>query len=261
MLKLYHATPSVCSIKVRIGLAEIGLDYDEVELDLQAGEQHDPEYLKLNPAGVVPTLIDDRLVLVESSLILDYVDREHNGGRLMPKGRAAEATTRHWLLRCLGIHAAINTLSISTAMRDRVLASKTPEEITAALARMPDPVARDKRRDLFDKGLDSVHVDVAIATLEATFRDMTKALSPGPWICGQTFGLSDIALVSYIDRLQRLGFEGLWQDRHGGVSDWLTEMQSRRSYEVEVRDRIPAGQAAKMREAGARHWPDLMRRL
>ena len=58
MLKLYHGITSVCSIKVRIGLAEIGLDYEDAVVDLQKGEQHDPDYVRLNPDHVVPTLVD-----------------------------------------------------------------------------------------------------------------------------------------------------------------------------------------------------------
>ena len=94
-MKLYHGITSVCSVKVRIGLAEIGLHYDSIVLDLPNGDQHDPDYLKLNPSGVVPTLVDGDLVLVESSLILEYLDRAYNDSKLMPRGRAAEYEARH----------------------------------------------------------------------------------------------------------------------------------------------------------------------
>ncbi|GGL81010.1 glutathione S-transferase family protein [Wenxinia marina] len=261
MFKLYHAATSVCSIKVRIGLAEIGGVYEEVELDLQAGDQHDPAYLELNPAGVVPTLIDDGLVLVESSLILEYLDREYNDGRLMPKGRAAEAAARHWLLRCLAIHGAINTLSFSTVMRDRAMASRTPAQIAADLDAMPDPVARAKRRDLYDHGLGSMHVGAALRTMDRTFRDMVAALEKTRWVSGDGFGVTDIALVPYIDRLWRLGFEALWAGRHDGIADWLRAMQDRPSYQAEVAGRIPAEQAVRMREGGSKHIDALLERV
>ena len=261
MLKLYHAPTSVCSIKVRIGLAEIGLAYDEVVLDLQAGDQFDPEYLALNPAGVVPTLIDDGLVLVESSLILEYLDRTSNRSRLMPTSRAGEAAARHWLLRCLAIHAAINTLSFSTVMRDRVMAAKSAEEIAESLAAMPDPLARAKRKDLFENGLESMHVGAALKVMEATLADMAASLAEGDWVSGEALGIADIAVVPYVDRLRRLGFEGLWEGRYAGVADWLAAMQVRPSYEAEVRGRIPEAQADKLREGGAKHWPALAAQL
>ena len=136
MLKLYHFPTSVCSIKVRLGLAEIGLAYEETLINLPKGEQFEPGYLALNPDGVVPTLIDDDFVIVESSLILDYLDRQYNGSGLMPDSREGEVAARGWLLRTLSVHAAINSLTFSTGARDLTIATKTSDEIKAALERM-----------------------------------------------------------------------------------------------------------------------------
>lgn len=250
-MKLYHGIPSVCSIKARIGLAETGQSYESIALNLQAGEQHAPQYLKLNPNGVVPTLVDGDLVVTESSLILEYLDREYNQSRLMPKGRAAEAAARLWLLRCIAIHAAINTLTFSTAMRATILSAKTPDEINQMLAKMPDPVARMKRKDLLDNGLSSGFLQQAFLDLRRAFADMDMALSKSDWISGPEFGIVDVALIAYIDRLQRLGFEGLFAASSSRISDWLARMQARDSYQVEVAGKIPVQQAAKMRADGA----------
>ena len=259
MLKLYNGTTSVCSIKVRVGLAEIGLDYESILLDLRKGEQHEPEYLKLNPAGVVPTLVDDDMVLVESSLILEYLDREYNDSRLMPSGKAAGYSARHWLLRCLSIHPAINTLTFSTAMRDNTLASKSSEDIAAMLARMPDQTMRLKRKDLLENGLDSSYLQPALKELHRTFMDMGVALRKNDWVSGPDFGIADIALVSYIDRIERLGFEGLWQSSDPQIGGWLAAMRARPSYVAEVASKIDAGVAEKQRKAGPKYWPALER--
>lgn len=256
-MKLYHGITSVCSIKVRIGMAEIGLDYESVVLDLPKGDQHDPEYLKLNADGVVPTLIDGDLVLVESSLILEYLDREYHQSRLMPRGGAAEYVARHWLLRCLAIHGAINTLTFSTVMRDRTLASKSPQEIDAMLAKMPDPAMRLKRKDLLDQGLASGYIQPALKQLQRTFVDMERTLSQNDWITGPDFRIADIALMSYVDRLERLGMEGLWARSAPRIGDWLAAMQERSSYVSEVGNKIDADAAAKMRAGGQKHWQEL----
>lgn len=255
-LQLYHGTTSVCSQKVRLGLAEIGLDYESHLIDLQKGEQFAPDYLRLNPDAVVPTLVDDGLVVVESSLILEYLDRRHNDGRLMPSERAAEVAARHWLLRCLGIHAAINTLTFSTAMRDRILASISAEEIGADIAKMPDPIARLKRQDLLDHGLASVHVDQALRLLDRAMRDMDLQLSRDTWLSEAGFGIADIALAAYFDRIDRLGFAGLWQDRPK-IAVWLGGIRARESYGSAIVDFIPEEAAAAMRAGGAGHWPQL----
>ena len=254
-MKLYHGVTSVCSIKVRIGLAEIGLDYDEQVLDLQKGDQFDPTYLALNPNGVVPTLVDGDLVMGESSLILEYLDREYNDSRLMPVGRAAEFAARHWLLKCLAIHDAINSLTFSTVQREQILAKKTAEEIAASIALMPDPIKALKREDLLKNGLDSIHVTQALKILRRAFSDMDDALKHSTWISGPDFGIADIAVVPYIDRLERLGFGALMRDTQ--ISDWLTAMQARASYQTEVRGKIDPSAAEKMRSSGDRFWPVL----
>ncbi len=259
-MKLYHGITSVCSIKVRIGLAEIGLDYDSQTLDLQKGDQHDADYVALNPNAVVPTLVDGDLILVESSLILEYLDREYNDGRLMPSGPAAEAAARHWLLKCLAIHDAINSLTFSTAQRDRTLASKSAGDIAASLARMPDPVKRLKRKDLLENGLESVHVEQALGILRRTFAEMEVALERSPWISGSDFGISDIAVVSYVDRLERLGFEGMLTAPAPRVAGWLSAMQARASYRSEVSGKIDPAAADKMRSSGGEYWPRLRQR-
>ena len=74
MIELYHNAFSTCSQKVRLVLAEKGLDFVSHEIDLIGGGQHHPDYVKLNPKHVVPTLVHDGRVLVESSLIIKYLD-------------------------------------------------------------------------------------------------------------------------------------------------------------------------------------------
>ena len=257
MLRLYHGATSVCSQKVRITLAEIGLGYDGVLLDLQKGEQFAPDYMALNPEAVVPTLVDDGLVLVESSLIAEYLDKTYNDSRLMPSAGAMEVRTRLWLLRSLAAHAAINALSFSTFMRDRVLATMSPDEIAASVGRIIDPVNREKRRDLYANGLRSVHVAQALRHLRQIFGDMTGQLSGGPWLAGPDYSLADIALAPYVDRIDRLGFDGLWAEEFPKIGGWLAALRARPSYAAAVESFIPDQMAKAQRAGGAGHWPEL----
>ncbi|MFD0981072.1 glutathione S-transferase family protein [Tropicimonas aquimaris] len=257
MRKLYHGPTSVCSQKVRVALAEIGLDYESQMLDLQKGDQFAPAYMRLNPEAVVPTLIDRDLVLVESSLIAEYLDKTYNGSAFMPDDPGLEMRVRHWLLRCLAVHAAINTLSFSTFMRDKALETKSLKEIEAAISRMPDPVLRAKRRDLYANALKSDHVAQALRHLLRTFEDMSEHIGGGAWVSGPAFGLADIGLVSYIDRLDRLGFSGLWTDDFPMIATWLDAMRARTSYAVAIAEFIPEATALAQRAGGAVHWPML----
>lgn len=256
MLTLYHGDSSVCSSKVRIGLEEKGIEWESKPINLPKGEQNDPAYLKLNPNGVVPTLVDGDLVIVESSVILEYVDELRPKNPLMPTEMAAKTIARIWLTRCIDIHAAINTMTFSTVNRQRTLATKTPEQIEASIARMANPATASKRRDVMKNGLASVHVDAAFFTLWRMFDDMQKALAQSQWLLGNDYSIADAAILSYVDRLDRLGFAGLWTDRTPLVGRWLKASKARPSYSA-ISDYIDAGGAEKMREEGLEIWPEV----
>ncbi len=259
MLTLYHGNTSVCSAKVRIGLAEKRLEWDGVLLNLAKNEQNDPAYLKLNPNGVVPTLVDDDLIVVESSVILEYVDELSAENPLMPADRKARARTRVWLTRCIDIHAAINTMTFSTVMRQQILASKSAEEIEASIAKMANPATAAKRRNLLENGLRSAEVMAAFFTLRRMFDDMQQALETQPWLFGAQYSLADTALLAYVDRLERLGMQQLWVDRTPRVGDWLAASRSRPSFAAAYDPYIDPQADAKMRAGGDALWPDVKR--
>jgi glutathione S-transferase len=117
----YHNINSVCAQKVRIALAEKGQPVKEYLLTLQ-GDQNDPAYMKLNPNGVVPTLVHDGNVIVESSLILYYIDEAFPDPPLMPKTPAARHRVRLYnKLIDEYMHNACTIMTFATAFRPRFL--------------------------------------------------------------------------------------------------------------------------------------------
>lgn len=257
-LELYHGATSVCSSKVRIGLAEKGLDWKSHPVNLKKGEQNDPDYLKLNPMGVVPTLVDGDLVVVESSIILEYIDGLTADNPLMPAQDPELTRARIWLTRCIDIHAAINTMTFSTVNREQTLATKTPEEIEAAIARMANPATAAKRREVFRDGLKSTQVDAAFFTLRRMFDDMQALLDQGAWLSGDDYSIVDTAVLSYVDRLDRLGFAGLWEHTPA-VAAWLDASKARPSYAAIADYAGPVEQDALF-EKGSALWPQVRER-
>ena len=85
-IELYNAPQSTCSQKVRLTLAEKGLAFKEHRLKLFAGDQLRPEYLELNPNGVVPTVVHDGTPIIDSSVIMEYLDEVFPSPRLSPIG-------------------------------------------------------------------------------------------------------------------------------------------------------------------------------
>ena len=94
MIKLYDFKSSPNCQRVKVVLAEKNLAYDTVPIDLRKQEQKTPEYLKLNPYGKVPVLIDDSTVLYESLIINEYLNEKYPDPPLMPKDPAGKAKAR-----------------------------------------------------------------------------------------------------------------------------------------------------------------------
>ena len=76
MLTLHHNDMSVCAAKARTALLEKGLECTFIQLDLRAGDAQKPDYLRLNPNEVVPTLVHDDRVIIESTVICEFIDDE-----------------------------------------------------------------------------------------------------------------------------------------------------------------------------------------
>lgn len=96
-LTLYHADYSTCSQKVRIALAEKGLDFHSRPISFRNEEQVSEAYLKINPNGVVPTLVHREDVIMDSSCILEYLDEAFPETSLSPPTAMGRAKMRAWL--------------------------------------------------------------------------------------------------------------------------------------------------------------------
>ena len=86
VLKLYTAENSICTQKVFLTLLEKGLDWESEYLDLFKNEQYRPEYLRINPKGVVPSLVYQGKVVIESSLICEFLNETFPTPPLVPSG-------------------------------------------------------------------------------------------------------------------------------------------------------------------------------
>jgi glutathione S-transferase len=96
-MKLYEFGPTR-SLRVRWTLQELGVDYESIPVNLVAGEHRRPEYLKINPAGRVPVLVDGDLVLTESVAIVLYLADKYSNKGLIPADLKERAQVNRWLL-------------------------------------------------------------------------------------------------------------------------------------------------------------------
>jgi glutathione S-transferase len=252
MLTLYHGRTSVCSVKARLALAEKGVGFDSKLLTLR-GDQFDPEYMKLNPNGVVPTLVHDEQVIVESSVIVQYVDEAFPGAPLMPAEPRARARAR-MMLKLVDeyIHTACMTLTFATANR-ATLAKLLPQEMEAELAKTPDTKRAELKRAVVAHGLDAAPVKDALRGYGKLLEWIEAAMADGPYIAGAAWSLADAAATPYVWRLDKLKLAPMW-DARPGVAAWYERVRARPSFNAAVDDWVtPADHARYAQEPDP--WP------
>jgi glutathione S-transferase len=230
VLFLYHGSTSVCAIKVRLTLAEKALEWDGELLDLMRGDQYRPEYAKLNPNRVVPTLVHDGKVVIESTLIIEYLDEAFPEPSLMPAAPYGRALARLWMKKIDDyLHAACSTVTFATANR-KALLRLPPEELEARFQRIPDPAYRERQRLAIAQGLDAPHVAAAVRQYDKHLGEMETALREGPFLAGDAYSLADAANAPYVNRADMIGMDALWAGRPR-VAEWLARMRERPSFE------------------------------
>jgi ganglioside-induced differentiation-associated protein 1 len=118
---LFTGRNSICTQKVLITLFEKGLTWDTKRVDLFRNEQYDPEYLKYNPKGVVPTLVHNNKAIVESTLICEYLDETFPTPSLVPTSSYERSQMRLWSKQIdEGIFEATREISFSAMFRDKL---------------------------------------------------------------------------------------------------------------------------------------------
>ena len=257
MIELYHASASTCSQKVRLVLAEKNLDYTPHEVNLIGGAQHEAEYAKLNPNHVVPTLVDDGRVYIESTLINEYLDEAYPEIAMKPAEPGDRHNMRMWTKKIDALHPSCGVITYAIGPRSIVL--QQPHEVREAnIAAIPDPGQRERRRSVIEHGVKAPEFAGALAAHLIFLDEMNAGLASSPWLSGETFGLADAAALPYILRLTHLSMTPLVEARHA-VADWLSRAESRPSYKTAVADLLPEPVVGLFKANGEAVWPDVER--
>lgn len=259
-LELYHSGLSSCSQKVRLTLAEKGLDFGSHDINLVAGEQHAPDYVKLNPNHVVPTLVHEGRVLIESSLIDEYLDETFVDPPLAPADPASRHAMRLWVKRIdEKVHPAAGVLTYAIGARAGVL--RQPEAAREALiAAIPDPQRRAERRSVIEHGVKAPEFAGALARFVSLIDDMEAALASRAWLSGAAFGLADVSALPYVLRLEHLAMTPLLaKSVRPRVADWLARVEARPSFATAISAWLPTPIIDSFRHQGEAVWADVER--
>lgn len=252
MLELYHNDMSSCAQKVRAHLAEKGIEWTGHELDLRAGQAQTPDYLKLNPKGVVPIIVHDGTVVTESNIIMEYVEDAFPGQRsLMPADAAGRAQVRGWLQQLdTGLHFDIAVISLGVAFRHQLLAMlTTPEALEAHYASIKLPGLGDICREVVPQGVAAPSFLKALGRWVKAIVAMEAALDGQDYLVGNSLTIADIGYLPYISRLEQLQLDAIWSSLPR-VTGWVARLHDSEAYRAGIEAWLNPKYVAGMAQGG-----------
>ena len=257
---LFHFQGSSCSQKTRIVLNLKGVEWTSHHIELPKSENLNERYLGINPRGLVPTLVIDGEVHIESNDIVSLLDARFPEPSLIPEGREAEMAD---LLRHEDdLHLDLRTISFRfTQPRGR--APKSEEVLSdyraggsGTVLGKPDPnkaVEIDFWQRIARDGITDEAVRVSAGRFRESFDDVDRRLGSAPYIMGERLSMADIAWFIYVNRLVRCGYPV--GRLHPNLFAWFAPLRARPDFarEVEVSPEIQRAveeNHRRQREAG-----------
>lgn len=224
-LHLYHGGVSNCSMRVRMTLIEKGLDWTSHHLNLLTKENVTAEYFGIHPKGLVPALVHDGVVHIESNDIIEYLDETYPEPTL--RATENEEVMLEWLRLAGAIHmTGIKPYIYYKAMSKR--AKKTVEEEEKYMSLQKDEEMREFHRKF--TGVDGINpkdVEAAIAVLDDCMGKLEKALDGNKWIMGDQYTLADISWVPVHFTLEGAGYSF---NEYPNVQRWVNDFKAKESY-------------------------------
>lgn len=230
-MRLFHAWLSSASRRVRLCLAEKNIPYESVAVDLSRQEQHAPEFLAMNPNGVVPALeLAPGRFLHESSTICEYLDDIQPQPPLRPADPYALALMRNFV-RWTDEKSLPNLLILNWSLMLQPAARQwSDDELQQKLARIPTAERREAWVRIARKPYSEEEKAEALRKLLMIVQKMEEMLQSGPWLIGRAYSLADIAAVPFIARIAEIQPEALAAPACARVHAWWEAVQQRPAF-------------------------------
>ena len=232
-LILYHHNSSVCAAKIRVALAEKKLPFESRLMRLD-GDQFDPDYLVLNPNAVVPTLVHKGRAVIESNVILEYLEDAFPEQTLRPADPFDRSQARLLMMRLdgdSGIHHAASVATYAIAYRHRLIAMAGGGEgpaLRAVIEANMNPKSRAWLEAVVFGGIRASDFADALLRIDRLLAEFEGYLTASRWLAGETYSIADAAFTPYMIRFDLLQMTCLWQDRPA-VTDWYARLTDRPS--------------------------------
>jgi glutathione S-transferase len=225
---LYNAPQSTCSQRVRFVLNAKGLPFDELKLNLLEGDQLKPDYLKLNPNGVVPTLDHDGAIVIDSTVITEYLDEVEPDDSFTPEDPVARARMRalmHFIDEMPAASVRVPTFNLAFLPSFQ----KMSREDFVAMAESK-PLRREFMLTMGQTGFPKAEMDAALGRLRRSYERMDAEIekSGGPWLLGKDISLADVAAMPALVRMHDLNMPD-WQDLPRVVT-WFDNIRAQAAF-------------------------------
>lgn len=198
MLKIYHWEPNANSGKPLLAAVEKGVPFESCYIDMRQFEHHRPDYLAINPLGVIPAAVHDGLNLYESTAIMEYIDAAFDGPALRPADALNRWRMRWWMKFADEYYAP--AVSMTAWSRNRAMgahAGASREEIDKRIAAIP----QKERQVSWSKAIYGTFSAEEMADSQRRVvhaaQVVERALARGSWIAGPGYSLADMTLFCH----------------------------------------------------------------
>ena len=225
-LHLFHFGMSNCSQRIRIMLEEKQLSWTSHHLDLAKDEHVTPWYQGINPKGVVPTLIHDGTVVVESVDILAYLDEQFPNKRLMRHEDIDQQQLGGILTLADQVQRSLKVLSHEFLFK--IAAKKNAKDLQHFKEAHNDKDLVAFHAQFSSKaGLPQKKIQEAICEMHMAFNSLEQSLARHQYLAGEHFSIADITWIVNIHRMNLMNFPF---SNYPHLTAWKKSMQSRPSY-------------------------------
>lgn len=227
MLELYHFEPGANSLKALLCLKEKGLDFESRYVNLHEFEQHDPEYVRINPNGQVPALVHDGAVITESTVINEYLEDVFPELPLRPADPVIRASMRVWTKFVDEyLNPAASILGWNRIIKPLV-EHLTEEEFEEKLKRIPLKEQQDKWRTAANRTFPQEQLDDCQRRVAVSVEKIEKSLANNEWITGPDYSLADISCFSVLAPMPMFNEQAINRDKSPKSMAWHDRMMAR----------------------------------
>ena len=243
-IHVLHFAGSSCSQKTRIVLGLKGIEWTSHEVNLVAQENYGDWFMGINPRGLVPVLVHDGRVIIESNDILAYLEALFPEPALIPAGRAEEMAE---LLKAEDeLHLDLRAISFRyffPGAGPRPLALREQYETggSGTVGGRPDPHKAVELAFYADvaanEGVSDARIRTAAGRFAEAFAGMEARLAEGPYLMGASLTLLDIAWYIYSFRLVTSGYP--LHGKHPRLGAWYDGLHAREEFRREIAEPPP----------------------